>query len=49
MSRESEKFTDILYMVQLNPIPVFGGQKNTIIIWRKFFTEIGKRSRRVEV
>ena len=27
-------------MVQLNPVPVFGAQKNTSTIWRKFFTEI---------
>ena len=28
-------------MVQLNPVPVFRGQKkNTCTIWRKFFTEI---------
>ena len=27
-------------MVQLNPVPVFGAKKNTITIWRKFFTEI---------
>ena len=24
-------------MVQLNPIPVFGAQKNDSTIWRKFF------------
>ena len=28
MMRESEKFTVILLMVQLNPVPVFGAQKN---------------------
>ena len=38
-SRESEKFTGILYMVQLNPVPVFGAEKNTSTIWRKIFTE----------
>ena len=27
MSRESEKFTGILQMVQLNPVPVFGAKK----------------------
>ena len=27
-------------MVQLNPVPVFGANKNTSTIWRKFFTEI---------
>ena len=27
-------------MVQLNPVPVFGAQKNTSTIWRKFFTDI---------
>ena len=27
-------------MVQLNPIPVFGAQKNTSTIWQKFFTKI---------
>ena len=40
MSRESEKFTGILWMVQLNPVPVFGAKKSTCTIWRKFFTEI---------
>ena len=40
MSRESEKFTSILWMVQLNPVPVFGAKKSTSTIWRKFFTEI---------
>ena len=38
MSREREKFTG---MVQLNPVPVFGAQKNnTSTIWQKIFTEI---------
>ena len=32
MSRESEKFTGILLMVQLNPFPVFGAPKNTSTI-----------------
>ena len=32
MSREVEKFTGILLMVQLNPVPVFGAQKNTSTI-----------------
>ena len=32
MSREGEKFTGILLMVQLNPVPVFGAQKNTSTI-----------------
>ena len=32
ISRESEKFTGILQMVQLNPVPVFGAQKNTSAI-----------------
>ena len=27
MSKESEKFTGILKMVQLNPVPVFGTKK----------------------
>ena len=27
MSRESENFTGILQMVQLNPVPVFGAKK----------------------
>ena len=27
-------------MVQLNPVPVFGAQKNTSTTWRKFFTGI---------
>ena len=27
MSRESEQFTGILLMVQLNPVPVFGAKK----------------------
>ena len=27
-------------MVQLNPVPAFGAEKNTTTIWRKFFTEI---------
>ena len=27
-------------MVQLNPVPVFGAQKITSTIWRKFSTEI---------
>ena len=40
MMRESEKFTVILLMVQLNPVPVFGAQNNTSTIWQKFFTEI---------
>ena len=40
MSREVEKFTGILLMVQLNPVPVFGAQKNTSTICQKFFTEI---------
>ena len=34
------KFTSILWMVQFNPVPVFGAQKNTSTIWRKFFTDI---------
>ena len=29
VSRESEKFTGILSMVQLNPVPVFGAKNNT--------------------
>ena len=40
MSREGEKFTGILLMVQLNPVPVFGAQKNTSTVWQKSFTEI---------
>ena len=32
MSRKSEKFIGILLMVQLNPVPVFGAQKNTSTI-----------------
>ena len=41
MSREREKFTGILLMVQLNPVPLFGAQKNnTSTIWQKIFTEI---------
>ena len=40
ISRESEKFTGILQMVQLNPVPVFGAKKNTSTISRKFFTKI---------
>jgi len=40
MSGESEKFTGILWMAQLNPVPVFGIKKNTSTIWRKIFTEI---------
>ena len=41
MSRESEKYTGILQMVQLNPVPVFGEKKkNASTISRKFFTEI---------
>ena len=27
-------------MVQPNPVPVFGAQKNTSTIWRKSFAEI---------
>ena len=27
MSRESEEFTGILYMIQLNPVPIFGAKK----------------------
>ena len=27
-------------MVQLNPVPVSGAQKNISTIWQKFFTEI---------
>ena len=40
MSRESEKFTGILWMIQFNHVPVFGAKKNNSTIWRKFFTEI---------
>ena len=29
VSRENEKFTGILSMVQLNPVPVFGAKNNT--------------------
>ena len=48
MSRESEKFTDILLMVELNPVPVFGAQKKhqyhlTEIFHRNCRTN-GKRS-----
>ena len=50
--RESEKFTGILKMVQLNPVPVFGVKKNTRTIWRKFhrnFRTNGKRSTTLHV
>ena len=40
MSGESEKFTGILWMVQINPVPVLGIKKNTSTIWRKIFSEI---------
>ena len=41
MSRESEKCTGILWMIQFNHVPVFGAKKITVpMIWRKFFTEI---------
>ena len=30
MSKESEKFTGILKMVQLNPVPVFGTKKKKV-------------------
>ena len=37
MSRENGTW----YMVQLNPVPVFGAKKKkNSIIWRNFFTEI---------
>ena len=36
MLRESEKFTGILEVVQLNPVPVFGAKKIPV----PFFTEI---------
>ena len=29
VSRESEKFTGILSIIQLNPVPVFGAKNNT--------------------
>ena len=45
--RESEKFTGILRVVQLNPVPVFGAKKYqyhlTEIFYRNFCTN-GKRS-----
>ena len=31
MSRESEKFTGILYMIQLNPVPIFGAKKIPVL------------------
>ena len=40
MPRESENFAGILSTVQLNPVPVSDGKKNTGIIWPKFLTEI---------
>ena len=40
MSRESEKFTVILWMVQLNPVPVFGIKKNQYHLTENQFTEI---------
>ena len=40
MPRESENFAGILSRVQLNPVPVSDGKKNTGIIWPKFLTEI---------
>ena len=48
MSREGEKFTGILLMVQLNPVPVFGAPKKhqyhlTEIFHRNCRTN-GKRS-----
>ena len=40
MSRESEKFTGILLMVQLNPVLVFGAKKIPAPFGNNFFTEI---------
>ena len=40
MPRESENFAGILSTVQLNPVPVSDGKKNTGIISPKFLTEI---------
>ena len=40
MSGKSEKFTGILRMVQLNPVPVFGIKKKYQYHWTKIFTEI---------
>ena len=40
MPRKSENFAGILSTAQLNPVPVFGAQKNTSTIWQKFSTEI---------
>ena len=40
MSRESGKFTGILQIVQLSPVPVFVTKENTSTIWRKIFTEV---------
>ena len=31
MSRESEKFTGILDMIQLNPVPIFGAKKIPVL------------------
>ena len=49
MSRESENFTGFLYMIQLNPVPVFGAKKYqyslTEIFHRNFRTN-GKCSER---
>ena len=41
MLREMDKFTGILLLIQLNPIPVFGGKKITVHVPydRKIFIE----------
>ena len=36
MSRETEKFTRILQMVELNPVPVFGAKKIQVPFDGKF-------------
>ena len=36
MSRGSEKFTGILLMVQLNPVPVFGAKKKPVAVYGNF-------------
>ena len=41
MLREMDKFTGILLLIQLNPIPVFGAKKITVHVpyYRKIFIE----------
>ena len=41
MLREMDKFTGILLLIQLNPIPIFGAKKITVLVPydRKIFIE----------